>query len=129
MSIITIFMFCSFMFCSFMFCSFMFCSFMFCSFMFCSFLFCSFMFCSFMFCSLDIFRYVLTYPISCSETISSQYVRIVDICQELGYLVFLVPNVASQCSEFSYSATNKNSTKFLLDLPYTIVYSMRKMRY
>ncbi len=82
-----------------------------------------------MFCSLDIFRYVLTYPISCSETISFQYVRIVDICQELGYLVFLVPNVVSQCSEFSYSATDKNSTKFLLDLLYTIVYSMQKMRY
>ena len=52
-----------------------------------------------MFCSLDMFRYVLAYAISCSETILSQYVRIVDICLVLGYLVFLAQNVVSQCSD------------------------------
>ena len=52
-----------------------------------------------MFCSLDIFRYVLAYAILCLETISSQYVRIVDICLVLGYLVSLVLNVVSQCSD------------------------------
>jgi hypothetical protein len=64
----------------------------------------------YMFCSLDIFRYALAYAISCSETILSQYVRIVGICQELGYLAFLAPSVVSQCSEFSYLATDKNSS-------------------
>ena len=83
----------------------------------------------YMFCSLDTFRNILEYAISCSETILSQYVRIVDTCQELGYLVFLAPNVVSQCSNFSYSATDKNSTKFLLDFLYTIVYSMQKVRF
>ena len=82
-----------------------------------------------MFCSLDTFTNIPEYAISCSETILSQYVRIVDTCQELGYLVFLAPNVVSQCSNFSYSATDKNSTKFLLDFLYTIVYSMQKVRY
>ena len=52
-----------------------------------------------MFCSLDIFRYVLAYAISCLETISSQYVRIVDICRVLGYQVFLALNVVSRCSD------------------------------
>ena len=54
---------------------------------------------TYIFCSLDIFRYVLAHAISCSETILSQYVRIVDTCQELGYLVFLALNVVSQCSD------------------------------
>lgn len=52
-----------------------------------------------MFSSLDIFRYVLAYAISCLETISSQYVRIVDICLVLGYQVFLALNVVSRCSD------------------------------
>ena len=53
----------------------------------------------YMFCSLDIFTNIPEYAISCSETILSQYVRIVDICLVLGYLVFLAQNVVSQCSD------------------------------